>query len=84
MTSRLDGNAIAGTLLDVFGEEMTTAAGTCAHCGATGPLGELTAYLQAPGVVARCRRCEQVMLVVVEIRGFACVDLMGMAALERP
>jgi uncharacterized protein DUF6510 len=84
MTSRLDGNAIAGILRDVFGEEMTTAAGTCAHCGFTGPLGELTVYLQAPGVVARCSRCEQVMLVVVEIRGFSCVDLMGMAALERP
>jgi hypothetical protein len=83
MMSRLDGNAIAGTLVDVFGEEMTTATGTCAHCGASGPLGELIVYLPAPGVVGRCGRCENVMLVIVEVRGIACVDLMGTAALER-
>jgi hypothetical protein len=82
MTSHVDGNAIAGTLLDIFGEEMTTATGTCASCGARGPLAELTVYLQAPGVVARCSRCENVMMVIVEIRGIACVDLQGMAALE--
>lgn len=82
MTTRLDGNAIAGVLRDAFGEEMTTAVGTCASCGCRGPLGELIVYLPAPGVVARCNRCENVMLVVVEVRGTACVDLMGMAALE--
>ena len=32
----LDGNAIAGDLFEVFGAEMTTAVGTCAHCGASG------------------------------------------------
>jgi hypothetical protein len=83
MTSRLDGNAIAGTLVDVFGEEMTTVTGTCARCGSSGPLGELAVYLQAPGVVARCGRCDNLMVVIVEIRGVRCVDLQGIAALER-
>ena len=32
----LDGNAIAGLLAVVLGEEMTTAIGTCAACGASG------------------------------------------------
>jgi Family of unknown function (DUF6510) len=82
MTSRLDGNAIAGTLFDVFGEEMTTVTGTCARCGSSRPLGELAVYLQAPGVVARCSRCDNLMVVVVEIRGIRCVDLQGIAALE--
>jgi len=83
MTEQLDGNAIAGTLFDVFGEEMTTATATCASCGSSRRLGELTVYLQAPGVVGRCSRCKNVMMVVVEIRGIACVDLQGIAALEQ-
>ena len=29
----LDGNAIAGTLFEHFGTEMTTTIGACAHCG---------------------------------------------------
>ena len=29
----LDGNAIGGLLIEVFGTEMTTAAGTCGSCG---------------------------------------------------
>ena len=83
MTARLDGNAIAGTLVDVFGEEMTTATATCASCGSTAYLGELAVYLPAPGVVGRCSRCQNVMMVIVEIRGIRCVDLQGIAALER-
>ena len=54
---RLDGNAIAGTMFEVFGQEMTTAVGTCAGCGRVGPLAEVAVYLLAPGVVARCPNC---------------------------
>jgi hypothetical protein len=82
MMARLDGNAIAGTLFNVFGREMTMARGTCASCGSSAPLGELAVYLPAPGVVARCYRCENLMMVIVEIRGIQCVDLSGVAALE--
>ena len=46
--TRLDGNAIAGELFEIFGEEMTAATGSCAGCGSTRPLGELAVYLQAP------------------------------------
>ena len=79
----LDGNAIAGTLSVVFGEEMTTHTGTCASCGATSAVGEFHVYLRAPGTVARCSRCESVLMVLVEVRGMTCVDLRGLAALER-
>ena len=78
----LDGNAIAGLLLDVFGAEMTTATGTCATCGASAQLAELAVYLRAPGTVVRCRRCDGVLIVLATIRGVTCVDLMGFAALE--
>jgi hypothetical protein len=78
----LDGNAIAGALFDVFGAEMTTATGVCAGCGATAQVGELAVYLRAPGTVVRCRNCDSVLMVLVALRGFTCVDLRGLATLE--
>jgi len=77
----LDGNAIAGSLLDVFGAEMTTAIGVCGSCGTSAPLAEFEVYLRAPGAVARCRSCRSVLMVLVTIRGLTCVDLRGLAAL---
>jgi hypothetical protein len=79
----LDGNAIGGLLLDVFGAEMTTAEGVCAECGTTGPVAQLVVYLEAPGTVARCRGCSAILMVMVEVRGITCVDLRGLAELER-
>src|SRR5437879_4121094 len=79
----LDGNAIAGMLYDAFGAEMTAATGVCAHCGAARQLAELRVYLRAPGVVVRCTSCANVVMVLVEIRGMTCVDLGGLARLER-
>jgi hypothetical protein len=78
----LDGNAIAGTLFDVFGEEMTAALVRCAHCGSVSPMAEVWVYLDGPGIVARCRHCDNVLLVIVDRRGISCVDLMGSAAVQ--
>jgi hypothetical protein len=78
----LDGNAIGGLLLEVFGAEMTTATGTCGNCGAVAQVAELVVYLEAPGTVARCRTCDSVLLVIVEARGVKCVDLRGLASVE--
>jgi hypothetical protein len=77
----LDGNAIGGLLIEVFGAEMTTASGTCASCGAVMQVAELVVYLEAPGTVARCRTCESVVMVVVDKQGIKCVDLRGLASL---
>jgi uncharacterized protein DUF6510 len=79
----LDGNAIGGLLRDVFDAELTGATGTCGACGATGPVAELQVYLRAPGTVVRCRSCGSVLMVFVTVRGVTCVDLRGLAGLER-
>jgi hypothetical protein len=78
----LDGNAIAGLLVELFGAEMTTATGECAHCGAVAQVAELVVYLRAPGTVVRCRSCSGVLMVLVDRRGIACVDLRGLGRLE--
>lgn len=78
---RLDGNAIGGLLLEIFGSEMTSAETTCAACGAVGPLAETAVYLRGPGTVVRCRRCTSVLMVISHVGGLNCVDLNGLAAL---
>jgi hypothetical protein len=80
----LDGNAIGGLLMEVFGAEMTTATAVCAGCGAHLQVAELAVYVQAPGTVARCRSCDRVTMVFVQARGVWCVDLRGLASLEHP
>ena len=81
-TDALDGNAIGALLHEVFGTEMTAAVGTCATCGATGPVAEFVVYRRAPGTVVRCRVCASVLMVIVTARQLNCVDLQGLAALE--
>lgn len=71
----LDGNAIAGQLYEFFGSEMTTAVGSCGHCGAVAQMGELVVYARAPGGVVRCRNCGNVVIVIVELRGTAHVAM---------
>jgi hypothetical protein len=73
----LDGNAIAGALFDYFGSEMTTATGSCGHCGATAQIAELHVYLRAPGTVVRCGSCGRVVIVILDIRDHARIDMRG-------
>ena len=77
----LDGNAIGGLLNEVFGTEMTNAAGMCAGCGTAWQVAEFVVYLRAPGTVARCRSCGNVLMVFVKVRDMNCVDLRGLATL---
>ncbi len=65
----LDGNAIAGSLFEYFGSEMTSVRGHCRHCGTFAPIAELAVYARAPGTVARCRTCGDVAFVLVKARG---------------
>jgi hypothetical protein len=77
-----DGNAVAGVLADLFVPEMTTAITTCSNCGNVAAIGELLAYLQAPGVVVRCRNCGAVQLRVVRAQNRAWVDMRGTQVVE--
>jgi uncharacterized protein DUF6510 len=61
---RVDGNAMAGMLGEVFVREMTAARIACGGCGKVEPFGAEHVYMQAPGVVMRCCHCDSVLLVV--------------------
>ena len=68
MTSEahLDGNALGGALMELFGREMTDARSCCAGCGSVNRLASLVVYDHAPGDVLRCPTCGAVELVAVE------------------
>ena len=78
----LDGNAIGGLLMEVFGIEMTTAVATCGSCGAVSQVAELPVYMPGLGTVARCRSCQSVLMAFTKVRRVTCVDLMGLASLS--
>jgi len=80
----LDGNAIGGLLIDVFGTEMTAASTTCGTCGSVRPVAELVVYQRAPSAVVRCRTCGSVLMVLVKHTHAIGVDLSGLASLSQP
>ena len=78
----LDGNALAGPLAAAFGSDLTMVPGKCAHCGAVNVVGELRAYVRAPGAVLRCPACDGVVLRLVETVEATYVDARGAAYLR--
>ena len=65
--THVDGNALGGLLIEVFGREMTDAHGCCASCETVNPLGAMRVYRGA-GDVMRCPTCGNVTIVTVAIR----------------
>jgi hypothetical protein len=79
---RLDGNAGAGLLSEVFTPEATAAVIRCASCGAEGAVGGATVYANAPGLVIRCTHCSEVVMRFARIRGRLVADLHGVARMR--
>lgn len=79
---RLDGNAAAGRLADVFVFDATAARTRCAACGMTAPLGVYHVYADAPGMVMRCPACEAMVMRIVQTPGHTWLDMSGISALD--
>jgi Family of unknown function (DUF6510) len=73
---RLDGNAAAGILRQVFAVEMTEA------CGKAEAVGAVVVHDRAPGTVLRCPHCESVLAKFVTDGERVWVDLRGVRTLE--
>ena len=74
---RLDGNAAAGMLDEIFRVEVTSAMATCAGCSARQAMGEVHVYAHGPGVVLRCPGCDAVVMRFARIRGRLVADMRG-------
>jgi Family of unknown function (DUF6510) len=79
-----DGNALAGPVGELFRVEVTAAVAGCRNCGWTGPMAQVRVFDHAPGVVARCPTCDQVLLRLVRGPGRAWLDLRGLTYLQLP
>jgi Family of unknown function (DUF6510) len=81
---RLDGNAAAGVLGELFAVDLTAARCCCGGCGAAEQLGAEVVYAQAPGTVLRCVHCGHTLAVVVRGGGRYWLGVSGMTWLEIP
>ena len=75
---RLDDNAAAGTLEEIFSFEVTTAEDACGGCGRVGTLGGAKVYeVRELGTIVRCPSCENSLIRLAYSRGRPMVDLRG-------
>ena len=79
---RLDGNAAAGTLGEVFSFEVTTAHYACEGCGRVAHIGEAIAYMTEIGTIVRCPSCDNVLIRFAHNRGRHWIDLRGIRYLQ--
>ena len=80
---RLDGNAAAGALGEVFSFEVTTAEYTCEGCGRTGRIGAAMVYeVRGLGIIVRCPSCDKALIRRAHNRGRYRIDLRGIRHLQ--
>jgi ribosomal protein S27E len=81
---RLDGNAAAGMLREVFVYDLSAARGACASCGAIAQMGSQHLYMYplSPGAVLRCQFCENVLMVFVHAGGRYRLGMQGLTWVE--
>jgi len=80
----VDGNAVAGKLMDVFGRDMTMAVARCAACAREAAMGALMAFIRAPGIVLRCPTCEAAIARIVETPTALYIEARGATFLRLP
>ncbi len=82
MENKLDGNAAAGILQEIFPFDMTLVQATCTGCGATDVIGALAAYIHGMGTIVRCPSCDTALIRVAQTRGRYWLDMRGVRFLQ--
>ena len=62
--------------------DLTAAVGRCAGCGQANPVATLRVYTRAPGLVARCPSCDNVVVRLVRGPDTVWLDLKGTVSLR--
>jgi hypothetical protein len=78
---RVDGNAAAGVLSELFVPDLTAAQAKCAGCGTTRMIGALMVYGHGMGTVVRCPGCDAVVLRVARTPTHVWLDATGATAI---
>ncbi len=74
---RLDGNAAAGILSELFVPDLTAARARCAGCGKMRTIGVLLVYAHGMGTVMRCPGCDGVVLRIARTPTHVWLDASG-------
>ena len=82
MENKLDGNATAGMLQEIFPFEMTLVQATCTSCGATNAIGATAVYMHGMGTVIRCPSCDTVLIRIVHAKERYWLDMRGVRVLQ--
>ena len=79
----LDGNALAGLLVEVFGTEMTAVVRACQSCGARNAVGAHRAY-PGPSPVLRCPACGDLALRITTVAERHVIQIAGTWMMDLP
>jgi hypothetical protein len=82
MENKLDGNAAAGVLQEIFPFDMTLVQATCTGCGATNVIGVLAVYMHGMGAIVRCPSCNTALIRVAQAKGRTFLDMRGVRVLQ--
>jgi hypothetical protein len=74
---RVDGNAAAGILSELFVPDLTAARAKCAGCGVTRTIGVLLVYAHGMGTVMRCPGCDGVVMRIARTPTHVWLDATG-------
>src|SRR5438552_19056249 len=80
---RLDGNAAAGMLREVFVPDLTAGRAKCAGCGTTRSIGALHVYSHGMGMGVRWPACDGVVLRVAGTAPGVLLDANGVLLIVR-
>ncbi|MGI8482649.1 MAG: DUF6510 family protein [Thermomicrobiales bacterium] len=81
---RLDGNASAGLLEELFTFDVTVAQTRCANCDSVMPIGNLLVYGLPMGAILRCPGCDASLIRVTHVETGYWLDLHGTRMLHIP
>ncbi|MGA0568190.1 DUF6510 family protein [Rathayibacter sp. KR2-224] len=81
---KFDGNVLAGPLSEVMAGDATAARARCAHCGDVAVVAQAVVYADGNRFVARCRRCDGVLLTIIEADGEVRLTMTGVTAYTIP
>jgi hypothetical protein len=79
---RVDGNAAAGILSELFVPDLTVARAKCASCGTTGAIGVLLVYAHGMGTVMRCPTCDGVVMRIARTPTHLWLDATGASSIS--
>ncbi|HEX9219209.1 MAG TPA: DUF6510 family protein [Gemmatimonadaceae bacterium] len=78
---RVDGNAAAGILSELFVPDLTAGRAKCASCGVTRTIGVLLVYAHGMGTVMRCPECNGVVMRIARTPTHVWLDATGASSI---